>query len=287
MSLRRTVPYAALCRVPIALFSAGSAVTGLLLVSPAFTWRTVLLGAGVFVLACGASALNQCQERDIDARMERTNHRPLPAGTLDSRRALVFGAALAASGLVLLLPLGPTSLFLGLLSLLWYNGVYTPLKRKTAFASVWGAPIGMLPPAIGWSSGNGDLTDPRLLAIAAFFFLWQVPHFWLLLLKSGDDYEHAGLPAITRLISRERLAAVTAVWFAAAAAVAMAFPFFGMVRAPFLFPCLLLSALGMAGTSAVAALRSRFVPAAFASANTFLLLLLCLLSADAIVRGAL
>jgi len=282
----RILPYITLCRVPIALFSALSAVTSLLLLAPVFSGKPVLLGGSVFLLACGASALNQYQERDLDARMDRTRRRPLPSGTLDPRTALAFSSAAAAAGLLLLIPFGPAAFLLGALSLAWYNALYTPLKRRTAFASVWGAPIGMLPPAIGWAAGQGNLADPRLLVIAAFFFLWQVPHFWLLLLKSGNDYERAGLPTITRFIRREHLPGIAAVWLASAAAVSMAFPLFGMVRAPFLFLWLLVSAACMAGMAVFAALRIRAVPAAFASANIFLFVLLLLISADAFVRSA-
>jgi hypothetical protein len=85
---------------------------------------------------------------------------------------------------------------------LWYNGVYTFLKRKSPFAAIPGAVIGAIPPAIGWICGKGALSfDPQILALSFFFFIWQVPHFWLLLLNFGRDYEKAGFPSLTRIFN--------------------------------------------------------------------------------------
>ncbi len=283
--MRTFLSFYMLCRPVIALFAASSAVTARLIIDPAFGRTTALLAVGVFLIACGASALNQYQERDIDGRMERTRRRPLPSGTISPSRALGIVVALIASGLVLLLPLGSAAVALAALSLLWYNGFYTPLKRRTAFASVCGAPVGMLPPTIGWAAAGGALSDPRILAIAAFFFLWQVPHFWLLLIRSGDDYERAGLPSIVRVIPRDRLAAITSVWLTAAAAASLAFPLFGMLKHGGLLFWLFPAAILMTGAAALAASRQKLAGAAFLSVNAYLLVLLLLLSTDAMTRG--
>jgi protoheme IX farnesyltransferase len=182
---------------------------------------------GTVLLAMGASALNEWQERDYDALMVRTRNRPLPAGALSAPVALAVALLLGASGFgVLVMAHGWTAALLGVLAMVWYNGVYTPLKRVTAFAAVPGSLIGAIPPAIGWTAAGGNLTDPALVALCAVFFIWQVPHFWLLLLMIGDQYADAGLPTLTRIFSRTQLFRITFIWILATAVCGMAFPAF-------------------------------------------------------------
>jgi protoheme IX farnesyltransferase len=220
--------YLELCKVYISLFAACSAATGFVLVSssPKSMIAPVI---GVFLLACGSSALNQYQERDIDARMERTRHRPVPSGDMTARHAMTVSLILITAGLFFLIySVGIVAFGLGLGAVLWYNGVYTFLKRKTAFAAVPGALVGSIPPAIGWISGGGILSNPRLLALCLLFFLWQVPHFWLLMLRHGTEYEEAGLPSLTRLLSRSQISRITFTWIFATAAASLALPLYSM-----------------------------------------------------------
>jgi len=182
---------------------------------------------GVFVLACGSAALNQWQERDIDARMHRTRNRPIPSGRIDSSSALFLSIVLILLGFYCLSSVktdGRLLLILGGLALLWYNGVYTYLKRVTAFAVVPGALVGAIPPCIGYVSAGGSLHDPGILLVALFFFIWQIPHFWLLLLMIGTEYREAGLPSVTGRFTQAQLARITFMWLLATAASAMAFP---------------------------------------------------------------
>jgi heme o synthase len=229
-------PYLTLCRVYISLFAACSAATGFFLAP--HERLTSLFGAvaAVFLLAGGASAFNQFQEQDIDGKMKRTRRRPLPSGAVTPRQALSLSLALLVSGQLLLAYAGgTTAVVLGLAALLWYNGLYTYLKKVTAFASVPGAVVGMIPPAIGWVCAGGALFDRRLEGICFLFFLWQVPHFWLLVLKHGEEYEQAGLPSLTRLMGKEQIARITFVWIAAAAIASLALPLYGSVKSPFVY----------------------------------------------------
>jgi len=275
--------YRTLFRLPVALFVTGSAVTGQIVASPVITADLFLTAAGVFLLACGASALNQVQERDIDALMERTRYRPLPARLLTPCNALIASFTAMLAGLVLLGRSGQLPFVLGVLAMAWYNGLYTWLKRKTAFAAVYGAPVGMTAPAIGWAAGGGSITDPRLAVVALLFFLWQVPHFWLLLLRSADDYGRAGLPTLTKVFPRELLSGIIVLWTAAAAAASLLLPLFGMVRTPLLYGLLLLSALlSSLGTGGL--LRRPSLPrAAFPLINVFIAAVMILISADALM----
>jgi protoheme IX farnesyltransferase len=282
--MRTITSYLILCRVLISLVAACSAATGFLLAASAPQTPALLTALGVFLLACGASALNQYQERDIDARMERTKHRPLPAGVIAPGRALAAGAVLVLSGTAALASRGGMTALLGILAVIWYNGLYTPLKRRTAFAALYGAPVGMLPPAIGWTSGGGSLADPRLFVLAALFLLWQVPHFWLLLLHNGDDYRRAGLPTVTAMVPRDRLAAISSVWIASTATAALALPLFGLLRDPLLFLVLILAGVVMTLSAVVLQRRNGGWLATVTVVDAYLFVLLMLLSADVIVR---
>jgi protoheme IX farnesyltransferase len=227
----RIKSYLELCKLKISLFAAFSAVTGYLLSGQIAGLKMLIMITGVFLVACGACGLNQHQEMQIDALMPRTKARPLPSGRITLRHALYFSLALISSGSFLLFAAGGgVTLLLGLFALLWYNAVYTPLKRKSAFAAVPGALIGALPPAMGWTSGGGTLTDPRLASLCFFFFMWQTPHFWLLLLDRGKEYEAAGLPSLTGIFGESQLRRIIFAWMNAAAVSALLIIRSGPVR---------------------------------------------------------
>jgi len=204
--------YPGLCKIKISLFSAFSAATGFMLTGSALDMKFGVMVTGVFILASGACALNQYQERETDALMERTKSRPLPSGEISRQEALHVSVTLILSGLVLLSGINSAASVFGLSAVIWYNGVYTHLKHKSALAPLPGAVIGALPPAIGWVSAGGALFDPRLLALCVFFFIWQVPHFWFLSLSNTEDYKKAGLPAVGEIFSKEQISRITSVW---------------------------------------------------------------------------
>jgi protoheme IX farnesyltransferase len=186
---------------------------------------------GIFILACGSSALNHYQEKDRDAQMERTKNRPIPSGRISPLNALLVALILSLTGSVLIyVGSGFLALQLALLALIWYNAIYTPLKKSTAFAVVPGSVIGALPPLVGWVAGGGSLADPRALIIGFFFFIWQVPHFWLLLLKYGKEYEKAGYPSLTSIYSSKQIKFTTFIWTMATAVTALMLPVFGIVN---------------------------------------------------------
>src|SRR5512133_1458396 len=132
--------------------------------------------------------------------LPRTAGRPIPHGDISAGRATLVAVILAVSGfLVLLAAHNLTSALLGALALAWYNGFYTPLKRISAFAVVPGSLIGALPPAIGSTAAGGSVADPSVLALAFVFFIWQVPHFSLLVGLHDEGYEAAGYPTLVGL----------------------------------------------------------------------------------------
>lgn len=152
---------------------------------------------GTALVAAGTNALNQVWERDVDAHMRRTAGRPLPTGRLSVTEATVFAVS---SGL---LGVGYLSLFVNRLTaiiaaatLVSYVLVYTPLKRRTALATLVGAVPGALPIVGGWTAGGGTL-DARAWLLFALLFLWQLPHFLALGWIYRDDYARAGLPTLS------------------------------------------------------------------------------------------
>lgn len=278
-------PYLALCRWNISLVAACSAATGFFLGPYHEVAGMLAPAAAVFLLSCGASAMNQYQEQDIDSKMERTRMRPLPSGAIDPMHGAFLSVALIIFGLVLLAHAGDIKVVvLGLAALLWYNGIYTSLKKKTAFASVAGAVVGMIPPAIGWVSAGGTVFDARLAAICFVFFIWQVPHFWLLLLNHGEEYERAGLPSLTRAMGKAQIARVTFTWIVAATVASLSLPLYGSVRSPLVcfsfFPLaawLIWSERSL--TTGRRPLKS-VSPALFRKINIYLFLLMSLLSLE-------
>jgi protoheme IX farnesyltransferase len=160
------------------------------------TWVLLATIVGTALVAGGSAALNQVFERDIDGLMQRTRMRPLPTGRIQPGEATVFGAALSLIGLVVLavgagwLPMGVAAA-----TLVTYAFVYTPLKRRTALATVLGAVPGALPPVIGWAAARGDLSLPAW-ALFAIVFFWQMPHFLAIAWLYRDDYARAGIPLL-------------------------------------------------------------------------------------------
>ncbi len=280
--MRNIRAYAQLCKIRISVFSAFSAATGFLLAAPLIRGTMLSVVPGVLLLACGACALNEYQERDIDARMTRTENRPIPSGRINAFRALAFSLTCMALGVITLLLTGHIpALLLGLFAVIWYNGVYTSLKKKTAFALIPGGLVGMIPPAMGWVSGGGLLSDPGLRTLCFFFFMWQIPHFWLLLLDHGEEYEKAGLPSLTRVFTKAQLSRIIFVWIAAAAVSCLLLPFSGVVRTP-LVALLLFGSSFWLMTQAIRLFSVRERPCAvpFGRINAYMLFVLVLLSAD-------
>jgi protoheme IX farnesyltransferase len=126
---------------------------------------------------------------------------------------------------------------------LWYNGIYTPLKKKNALAIIPGSMVGALPPLAGWVAAGGSIFDPQILILGFFFFIWQIPHFWLLLLIFGKDYEQAGFPTLTQIFSMDQLSRITFVWITATIASGMLIPLFGVIKNYFIYSGMLISGI--------------------------------------------
>lgn len=155
---------------------------------------------GVLFLASGSSALNQIQDREMDAQMPRTAKRPLPSRQLTLKSAWTFTIFVLTLGLFLLSQVSLTVLLLGFAAVISYNGLYTPWwKRKWAFAAIPGAIPGALPILMGSVAASGQLWGPASIGgwfLFGILFYWQMPHFWVLALKYRDDYASGGVPTL-------------------------------------------------------------------------------------------
>ncbi len=144
------------------------------------------------LVAAGASALNQWLERDFDAKMRRTQSRPLPSGRMQPATVAVFGGITSVAGLIYLaLAVNLLTSVLGAVTLISYVFIYTPLKRVTWLNTAIGAIPGALPPLMGWAAARNELSGPgwALFAILAF---WQLPHFFAIAWIYREDYAKAG-----------------------------------------------------------------------------------------------
>ena len=148
---------------------------------------------GTMLIAAGTAALNHYIERDSDRYMRRTASRPLPSGVLQPRSALAFGMLLAIAGAVdLFLAAGPLASGLGVATCVAYLLAYTPLKKRTVWATFVGAFPGAIPPMIGWAAASGSL-DRGAWLLFAILFLWQFPHFHAIAWMYREDYARAGI----------------------------------------------------------------------------------------------
>ena len=150
-----------------------------------------ILGTGL--IASGTAALNQWYEHDADAKMLRTNKRPIPSGRVNANNALWFGIAIAFLGFVeLSWGVNVLTGLLGLFTLVSYLFIYTPMKQKSWLSTTVGAVPGAMPPMIGFAAAKGALTVEAWI-LFAILFLWQFPHFYAIAWMYREDYGRAGI----------------------------------------------------------------------------------------------
>jgi len=152
---------------------------------------------GTAAAAAGAAALNQWWEYNLDALMQRTRSRPVPAGRMRPRDAVILGSALSIFGVAYLAFVCNTlSAALAAITIIIYIFAYTPLKRVSTFNTALGAVPGALPPMIGWAAARGTLNAGAWTLFAILFF-WQLPHFFAIAWMYRDDYARAGFQMIS------------------------------------------------------------------------------------------
>lgn len=211
---------AALVKVHLSLYISLTAVAGHALCGQRLSRESLLAGAWVLLLSCGAGVLNNIQDRALDRSFSRTRHRVLARGSLGPAAAFWAAGFMIVSALWGLYLSFETWLpvLLGTAGVICYNGLYTPMKkiRHTAvWAMVPGTLSGMLPPAMGWTAvetGMAAADLSGLVLMMAALALWQMPHFLLMELRQRDEKAASSCPGFSALWSRGETLAQIMVW---------------------------------------------------------------------------
>jgi protoheme IX farnesyltransferase len=264
-------------------------VPALLMAKRAFPGASTFWGAlaGIALAASSAAVFNQVIDRDIDGLMHRTRTRPLPAGKLTARAALVFAWALAALAFATLLVFGNVlAAAIGMLSIVYYAVIYSiGLKRRTPQNIVIGGGAGASAPLIAWAAVTGTLGAPAWV-LAAIVFLWTPPHFWALALYRREDYQRAGIPMLPVTHGEPETRRQILIYAVVLVPATLALVPLGAAGAAYAVPAAVLGAVFIAQAAALR--RSASTPDAvrlFRFSILYLFLLFLALIVDAVLRA--
>jgi heme o synthase len=234
--------YLELCKLKIMIPVSLTGFTGYFIFDPHLSLNIFLATIGILMLAISATVLNQIQEADLDRKMARTQKRPIPAEKIQPFQAILFFLLNLVAGAAFIYSAGGLkALIIGLITLFWYNVIYTYLKRISAFAVVPGAVTGALPPLIGWVAAGGEIWDKSIIFLEFLFFIGQIPHFWLLMLKYGEEYKNAGIPSLSGILSISQINRLTFTWVVSSVTAALFLCFFEIIQTRLIVGILLIA----------------------------------------------
>lgn len=196
ISIKSTyIDFKAITKAGLAVSVVFSSIAGFLLGVPdilSLDWTVLFkLAIGGYCMVGASNAYNQVIEKDLDALMDRTKNRPVPAGRMTPNNALIIATLLTAIGIGLLYNINPKTAMFGAISIFLYTSVYTPLKTVTSLSVFVGAIPGAIPFMLGWVAATGNFgIEAGTLFLIQFF--WQFPHFWAIGWFLFEDYEKAG-----------------------------------------------------------------------------------------------
>jgi protoheme IX farnesyltransferase len=244
----------------MALLTAAGAVS--LAPGDASMTTTLWLLAGTGLIVGAANALNMWLERDIDCLMTRTKNRPLPQGRLAAQTALVFGGILGVAAIPALAMVNMITAALGLLALVLYVGVYTPMKQRSHWATWVGAVPGAMPALMGWTAATGRI-ELAGLAVFGVLFFWQVPHFHAIAMYRQRDYDAAGLKTLPSARGVDAARREIALYLVVQVAVSFAPVMLGVTGIPYLVAAAVLGILvlvqGLSGNGSTKWARNVFL----------------------------
>lgn len=219
-----------LIRFALAVAIASSSAATYLIFKHSFDANCLYVFLGVLIFSSLASLVNSYQEKNLDELMERTKFRAHALQQIKKKEFVTFALSLFLAGAYFLIKTGNVlPLVLAIINLIWYNVVYTPLKKKTAYALILGAFTGAIPPVIGWTAAGGSIFDTQIIVISSFMFLWQIPHFWLLLIRNAIDYQRAGFK-LTVILHKDNIRLVIFYWILSTILCSSVFPAFNIVN---------------------------------------------------------
>ncbi|MDT0555223.1 heme o synthase [Patiriisocius hiemis] len=205
----------------------------------------LLLCFGGYCMVGASNIFNQIIEKDLDALMDRTKNRPLPAGAISNNLALFYGIILTSLGLISLYIINPQTAMFGAISIILYVAAYTPLKTKTPLSVFVGAFPGAIPFMLGWVAATNDFgIEPGTLFMIQFF--WQFPHFWAIGWFLFEDYKKGGFFMLPNG-KKNKGTAIQAVLYSVWTVLASLIPAFGFTGALYLSPvaAILIGGLGI------------------------------------------
>ncbi|SDR77157.1 heme o synthase [Christiangramia echinicola] len=206
-----------------------------------------LLAIGGYLMVGASNAYNQIIEKNLDALMDRTKNRPLPAGRMTNTVAFTIASVFTVLGLIVLYVINPKTAMFGAISIFLYVSIYTPLKTKTPLSVFVGAFPGAIPFMLGWVAATGSFSiEPGTLFMIQFF--WQFPHFWAIGWWLFDDYKKGGFFMLPTG-KRDKGTAIQVVLYTCWTIIISLVPVFGVTGKLFLTPVsgvlILLLGLGM------------------------------------------
>jgi len=227
--------FKAITKAGLAISVVFSSIAGFLLGVPdilSLDWSILLkLAIGGYCMVGASNAYNQVIEKNLDALMDRTKNRPVPAGRMSPNVALVIASILTAIGIVLLYTINPKTAMFGAISIFLYTSIYTPLKTVTSLSVFVGAIPGAIPFMLGWVAATGNFgIEAGTLFLIQFF--WQFPHFWAIGWFLYEDYEKAGffmLPTGKKDNGTALQIILYTVWLIIASLLPAFFPIIGLV----------------------------------------------------------
>jgi protoheme IX farnesyltransferase len=200
-----------LIRIKVSLSIIISTTLGFVYGSVFFNKTYILVIVAVFFISTGCSVLNQIQEAKIDKLMERTKNRPVAKGKLSKFKAFILAITCILFSFIIFLNINIKVFILGLLTIIIYNFLYTPLKLKTSYSILVGAFIGSIPPLMGFFASN-HLFNDTIINISIIYYLWQIPHFWLITELYKNDYKCIIYPFLNDRINERQYKIIFIVW---------------------------------------------------------------------------
>jgi protoheme IX farnesyltransferase len=191
----------------------------------------ILTLLSLYFFSAGSFAINQAQEWQIDAKMPRTQSRPIPGGKISVRQALVLGFGFVFLGVCAGFLVSQLVVVLGLATVVLYNVLYTLWwKKKWAFGAVPGAIPGAMPVVIGYAANTDAIFRPEIIYAFMLMFLWQMPHFWSLAIKYKEDYRLGGIPVLPVKLGTDATLFQMGLYMFAYVGLALATPWFTVAR---------------------------------------------------------